>query len=254
MTRTPGHRSPTMPISIMSGSSGALSRPQTDLQSAEAQLTAGRSGGDRTLRHVQWASKDDVGVNVDPAASPRLSMHALDEMGLDPAAFETLRGALERHRSQSVNSGSQLRSMAKPSGNRHRSLSLSQSLPARRSLPSRTTTSPSHAHPNLSADPRAGTSDQSLNPFTVPATVRSSFTFTDTSPTSTTGVSTPFPDSPLLVQRTHDVPGEVWIDPHEREGLPIGPTPLCEGLGGLNPDHGTPILSRDSGGRMSRKG
>lgn len=72
-----------MPISIMSGSSGGLSRQLAELHRTEARPTAGRTGGSRTPRHVQWASRDDGRVSVGSAASPRPSMHALDEMGLD---------------------------------------------------------------------------------------------------------------------------------------------------------------------------
>ena len=83
MFHTPGHRSPTMPISIMSGPSGALSRRPTELHCTEVQPTVCRTGGNRTPRHVQWASRDDGHISVDSAASPRPSMHALDELGLD---------------------------------------------------------------------------------------------------------------------------------------------------------------------------
>ena len=68
----------------------------------------------------------------------------------------------------------------------------------------------------------------------------------------TTGTSS-LSDSPLLVRRIHDVPGEVWIEPHEREGLPVGPTPLGESLDlGVDPDRNVPNPSENGGGKVSR--
>ncbi|PIL34619.1 hypothetical protein GSI_03398 [Ganoderma sinense ZZ0214-1] len=52
-----------------------------------------RRSGTKTPRRVQWMSDER-----NPSPSPR----ALDEHGLDPAAFETLTHALERHRSTST--------------------------------------------------------------------------------------------------------------------------------------------------------
>ncbi|KAG1880933.1 hypothetical protein F4604DRAFT_1578491 [Suillus subluteus] len=51
--------------------------------------------GTRTPRRVQWASTEHV-HEPEP-----VSPHALDEMAQDPNAFETLKDALERHRSSS---------------------------------------------------------------------------------------------------------------------------------------------------------
>ncbi|KAG2129605.1 hypothetical protein DEU56DRAFT_816968 [Suillus clintonianus] len=53
--------------------------------------------GARTPRRVQWATTEDL---HEPDS------HALDEMAQDPNAFETLKDALERHRSYSLNSPS----------------------------------------------------------------------------------------------------------------------------------------------------
>ncbi|KAG1761415.1 hypothetical protein EDD22DRAFT_824506 [Suillus occidentalis] len=52
--------------------------------------------GTRTPRRVQWASKDHVHEPEEP-----VNPHSLDEMAQDPNAFETLKDALERHRSTS---------------------------------------------------------------------------------------------------------------------------------------------------------
>lgn len=56
--------------------------------------------GTRTPRRVQWASTEHV-HEPEP-----VSPHALDEMAQDPNAFETLKDALERHRSSRTHSPS----------------------------------------------------------------------------------------------------------------------------------------------------
>ncbi|KAG2071228.1 DUF1212-domain-containing protein [Suillus decipiens] len=56
--------------------------------------------GTRTPRRVQWASTDHV--HEPEPANP----HALDEMAQDPNAFETLKDALERHRTSRTHSPS----------------------------------------------------------------------------------------------------------------------------------------------------
>lgn len=244
-----------MPISIMSGSSGGLSRQLAELHRTEARPTAGRTGGSRTPRHVQWASRDDGRVSVGSAASPRPSMHALDEMGLDPEAFETLRGALERHRSQSVNSRNQENSVVRRSRHRRRSLSFIQPLTSNTiAIP------PSRVHKNPTSETHSDTNDQSLKPFRIspplhlPVDDTDATLTTETSPTCTTGASSPFSDSSPLVERTRDVPGEVWVDPDEREGLPVRSLPLYRSLalGVSNPDHSAPNHSGGADGRMSR--
>ncbi|KIJ62428.1 hypothetical protein HYDPIDRAFT_94568 [Hydnomerulius pinastri MD-312] len=79
--------------------SSSSTPPQNPLDDARPAGGTARSGGTRTPRRVQWANSDDIRVSIDPETSPRVSMHALDEMGLDPNAFETLKDALERHQS-----------------------------------------------------------------------------------------------------------------------------------------------------------
>ncbi|KAI6103817.1 hypothetical protein EDD16DRAFT_1640690 [Pisolithus croceorrhizus] len=179
------------------------SRQQTDSSNGDSQSSTARHGGSRLPRRVQWASKDDVRLSIDPEALSRSSMHALDELGLDPGAFENLRGALERHRSET--------SSARGRG----TLSLTQPLPSRPSLP-----------PQSSAT-------QNGNPISTPAPshrfLPSSSTDTDRlvtveSPSTETGTNTSIADSPLLVQSTHSVPGEA-------EGLPVDATPLGLTLG-----------------------
>lgn len=144
--------------------------------------------------------------------------------------------------------------MVRLSRHRRRSLSLTQPLAS-----NTTATPPSYVHQNPTSDTRSDTNDRYLKPFRIPVALHSpvddpnATLTTETSPTCTTGASTPFSDSSLLVKHTHDVPGEVWIDPHEREGLPVRPTPLCQTLAlGVPPDHSAPNYSGDSCGRMSR--
>ena len=102
MSHTSGHRSPTIPVSIMSGPSGALSRQQTELTCTEPQPTGGCTAGKKTPRHVQWASRDDMHVSMGSAASPRLSIHALDEMGLDVRVNSKCTHLINRNFSQEL--------------------------------------------------------------------------------------------------------------------------------------------------------
>lgn len=55
--------------------------------------------GTRTPRRVQWASKDHVHEPEEP-----VNPHSLDELAQDPNAFETLKDALERHRTSRTHS------------------------------------------------------------------------------------------------------------------------------------------------------
>ena len=55
--------------------------------------------------------------------------------------------------------------------------------------------------------------------------------------------------STLVAQRTHDVPGEVWIDPLEREGLPFH-APVTSA--GNREETSTPLRRRSTRGRGSR--
>ncbi|KIO00344.1 hypothetical protein M404DRAFT_153149, partial [Pisolithus tinctorius Marx 270] len=170
------------------------SRQQTDSSNGDGQPSTARNGGIRTPRRVQWASRDDVRLSIDPETLSHLSVHALDELGLDPEAFENLRSALERHKS----------------GSR---------LPSRPALP-----------PQSSVTSTTSNSRHDQNPFSnpVPSHRFSPLSSTDIdrplnveTPSTDTGANTPESDAPLLVQSTHKVPGEVWIDPNEREGLPV---------------------------------
>ncbi|KAI0064971.1 DUF1212-domain-containing protein [Artomyces pyxidatus] len=67
-----------------------------------------RLPGTRTPRRVQWAAAVDQDALAGPIRSRHREEeenawgHALDEAGLDPAAFQTLAHALERHRSSSA--------------------------------------------------------------------------------------------------------------------------------------------------------
>ncbi|KIK99531.1 hypothetical protein PAXRUDRAFT_822693 [Paxillus rubicundulus Ve08.2h10] len=221
--------------------SSSSTPPQNSDEARPAGGTA-RNGGTRTPRRVQWASTDDVRPSVDPEPSPRSSMHGLDEKGLDPGAFGTLTDALERHRSRE--------SLA---SNREREGGRGQSnlpaVPPRAAVPLRATasapasqrspfaTSSLHSweyhptyvnmndpHPNMTA-PQTQASESYR-------TIDSS---TQQSTPSSDDLGMPFSLSPVLAQRTHNVPGEVWIDPLEREGLPVEatiPSVRTEGTGG----------------------
>ncbi|KAH7886562.1 hypothetical protein F5I97DRAFT_1926861 [Phlebopus sp. FC_14] len=226
--RAPGHRSPTMPISIMTSSSS--NSPTDDTRPTGG--TARRSGS-RTPRRVQWATSDDVRVSVDSApSSPRSSMHALDEAGLDPNAFETLKDALERHKSLR---GSE-NDLGRPREGEANSSAPPSGIPIPLRIPPsapRASASVPDAQQNPFATPSLPTWNfppgyaNTNNPYarmTPPAMALTDSTYPpqttiDSSPSTDTG--TPFSSSPLLAQRTHDVPGEVWIDPLEREGLPV---------------------------------
>jgi hypothetical protein len=124
-----------------------------------------RVPGNRTPRRVQWASAVDSAVDKDGVAGRRHenglesdadSTHELDEAALDPAAFQTLTHALERHRSSSAS--------ASP-------------LPA------------PPLHSRLSTSSSVG---------------------------SSSGL-----DSPKLLSHDTNVPGEAFIEPGERAGLPM---------------------------------
>lgn len=206
------------------------SRQQTDSSNGDGQPSTARHGGIRIPRRVQWASKDDVRLSIDPEASSHPSMHALDELGLDPGAFESLRGALERHKSGSFSTRDEETHGSDPSRLQIPSVSLTQPLPSRPALPPQSS-SASKICPN----PR-----QSRNAISTPAPshrlLPESSTdvdrlITDECASTETGTNTSVTDSPLLVQSTHIVPGEAWIDPQERDGLPVDSTPLGLTLG-----------------------
>ncbi|KAI6135884.1 hypothetical protein EDD17DRAFT_1680914 [Pisolithus thermaeus] len=225
------------------------SRQQTDSSSGDGQPSTARHGGIRIPRRVQWASKDDVRLSIDPEALSRSSIHALDELGLDPGAFENLRGALERHRSESFSARGRGTRGTDPSGSQIPSVSLTQPLPSRPSLPSQSSDT-SKIYTNFR---------QNRNPI---STLAPSYRFlpssstdvdrlvTVESPSTETGTNTSIADSPLLVQSTHSVPGEAWIDPQEREGLPVDATPLGLTLG---VDGGGAGLNRVSSRGMTRR-
>lgn len=141
--------------------------PSPDPRSAHQVGGMARGPGNRTPRRVQWASA--LGVDKDGVAgrtpenaleSDVASTHELDEAGLDPAAFQTLTHALERHRSNSVSP-----------------------LPAVAAPPPR----PRQSHPST------------------PSSVGSS-----------SG-----PNSPRILSPETNVPGEAFIEPDERAGLPM---------------------------------
>ncbi|KAI9454482.1 hypothetical protein BJY52DRAFT_725267 [Lactarius psammicola] len=124
-----------------------------------------RVPGNRSPRRVQWASAVDEGglagrTRENAPESDAASTHELDGAGLDPAAFQTLTHALERHRSSS----------ASP-------------------LPTVTAPRPqsrlSHSSTPSSVGSRSG------------------------------------PDSPKILLPETNVPGEAFIEPDERAGLPM---------------------------------
>ncbi|KAH9971879.1 hypothetical protein BGW80DRAFT_1318981 [Lactifluus volemus] len=136
--------------------------------SAECSLGEGSSvpactPGNRTPRHVQWASEVDednrIRGHASEGASDVTSTHELDEAGLDPAAFRTLTHALELHRSSSV--------------------------------------------PTLPSIPAPSNTSQT-SPLYTPSSAESSM-----------------PASPKHLGTEINVPGGVFIEPHERAGLPI---------------------------------
>ncbi|KAI6144460.1 hypothetical protein BKA82DRAFT_4178224 [Pisolithus tinctorius] len=224
------------------------SRQQTDSSNGDGQPSTACHGGIRTPRRVQWASRDDVRLSIDPETLSHLSVHALDELGLDPEAFENLRSALERHKSGSVSARDGAAHEMDPSRSQLESVLLTQRLPSRPALP-----------PQSSVTSTTSNSRHDQNPFSnpVPSHRFSPLSSTDIdrplnveTPSTDTGANTPESDAPLLVQSTHKVPGEVWIDPNEREGLPVGPTPLGLTLG---IDVGGTDSNRDSSTGMTRR-
>ncbi|KAH7919249.1 DUF1212-domain-containing protein [Leucogyrophana mollusca] len=254
----PAHRALTMPISIMTSRdpnnrSSTMSTRETPPFVDDGRPPGGtaRSAGARTPRRVQWASSGDVhvnshplatDVNVDPLANdvhvhPAESTHALDELALDPNAFETLKDALERHRSSStspnpiqVTQHTSLPPLTIPPAAVQRNGSTSRARP---------TTIPNFPPPAIiSAPPPTNATQQVQNPFvsthsspTSPSHITPiSPTRTITSPTPTTATTSPTSSSPFLPvpAATHNVPGENYIDPNERAGLP-------RSVGGGNP-------------------
>ncbi|KAH9049767.1 hypothetical protein EDB83DRAFT_2507273 [Lactarius deliciosus] len=139
--------------------------PSPDTASAHQPGGMARVPGNRTPRRVQWASAvDGDGVtgrtHENALESDAASTRELDQTGLDPAAFQTLAHALERHRSSSAS-------------------------------PLPVTAAPSH---------------QSR--------------LSHSSTTSPVG-SSPGPDSPKILLPETNVPGEAFIEPNERAGLPM---------------------------------
>ncbi|KAH9021301.1 hypothetical protein EDB85DRAFT_2189706 [Lactarius pseudohatsudake] len=139
--------------------------PSPDTTSAHQPGGMARVPGNRTPRRVQWASavdKDRVTGRTQENAleSDAASTRELDQAGLDPAAFQTLTHALERHRSSSAS-------------------------------PLPVTAAPSH--------------QSRLSHSSTPSPVGSS-----------SG-----PDSPKVLLPETNVPGEAFIDPNERAGLPM---------------------------------
>ncbi|KAF8553122.1 DUF1212-domain-containing protein [Imleria badia] len=219
----PNHRSPLVPASIMTSSPGTI---QHSDESCPAGGTAPRSGT-RTPRRVQWASADAVRVDDNRETSPRESVHALDEMGLDPTAFETLRNALEKHQSKER--------LPSESGTQERRSTALPSIPPQTVVPRRSGTSgPASQHNPFTSPPVVlsglpRTHVHSDNPY--PTTSAPQIQISESRGTGSSSMeqSSPTVDdidvhlssSTLVAQRTHDVPGEVWIDPLEREGLPV---------------------------------
>ena len=187
----------------------------------------------RTLRHVQWARDSHARVEGSPDTSPRQSIHELDEMGLDvgsripffyaaendvqPNAFETLRTALEKHQS-TEGLASELPSIpprAVISPNTAASDPESHRNPF--TSPPIALSAPSHTHMD-SDNPYPATSAPQIQVLQPRDTSRSS---TQQSSPITADISMDPSASTLVAHRTRDVPGEAWIDPLEREGLPV---------------------------------
>ncbi|KAI6016487.1 hypothetical protein EDC04DRAFT_539997 [Pisolithus marmoratus] len=126
------------------------SRQQTNSSSGDGRPPTTRHGGIRTPRRVQWASRDDVRLSIDPEALSQSSKHALDELGLDPEVFETLRGALERHRSETVSANDRVVHGTHPFRPQS-SVSLTQPLPSRPALPQQSSAM-SETCPNFRGD------------------------------------------------------------------------------------------------------
>ncbi|KAJ8591273.1 hypothetical protein M405DRAFT_840658 [Rhizopogon salebrosus TDB-379] len=146
--------------------------------------------GTRTPRRVQWASSDHVHSPPSEPASP----HALDEMAKDPNAFETLKDALERHRSSSQ------------SGSPHPTAVTQPQVPTRTHPSTNNNMQPSTIHP---PDGISMSNPPPLRHSYPPSSPSSS---APTSPTSS---------APFLPHRTYAVPGEAFIDPLESAGLPL---------------------------------
>ncbi|KAH9058082.1 hypothetical protein EDB87DRAFT_1685728 [Lactarius vividus] len=138
--------------------------PSPDTTSVHQPGGMARVPGNRTPRRVQWASAVGDGVpgrtHEDALESDTASSRELDQAGLDPAAFQTLTHALERHRSSS--------------------------------------TSPL---PVVAVPPRQSRLSHSSTPSPVG---------------SSSG-----PDSPKMLLPETNVPGEAFIEPNERAGLPM---------------------------------
>ncbi|KAH0835484.1 hypothetical protein J3R83DRAFT_9150 [Lanmaoa asiatica] len=184
-------------------------------------------GGTRTLRHLQRSGNDNVPADGRPETSARQRTHELDEKGLDPGAFETLRNALEKHQSEEH--------LQTEPGPRQEIASALPPIPSQAVIPLRTTTSVPASHHNPFTSPPVllsghhPTHINSDNPYPTTSTPRIQVSESRGTRGSSTQDNSPTIDdaSPhlsaatLVAQRTHDVPGEVWIDPLEREGLPM---------------------------------
>ncbi|KAI0310159.1 hypothetical protein OF83DRAFT_1230371 [Amylostereum chailletii] len=166
-----------------------------------------RTPGTRTPRRVQWAPAVDDdegqrfrdrqrgGSRTDSVDVP----HLLDEAGLDPAAFETLADALEKHRSTSA-SPSPFPSAPPPTANLSKPPTISFPPSSFPHFPNTLSQAPplrekDYFHPHPETPPTEPSS---------PPTFRSNRL-----------------SLPGELPREHDFPGEIFVDPNETAGLPV---------------------------------
>ena len=172
--------------------------------------------------------------------SSNRSVSAEPESDLQPSAFETLRNALEKHHSKEH---------------------LPSELRPQTIVPRRATTSASAGHHNPFTSPPVALSGlppthvNSDNPYPTTSQIQESesrgATGSSTQRSSPTIEDTNVSASTLAARRTHDVPGEVWIDPLEREGLPVH-APIHNA--GNRGDAGGTLRRRSTWSRGSRDG
>lgn len=179
------------------------------------------------------------------------------ENDLKPSAFETLRNALERHQSEEH--------FERESGPQEGRVIALPSIPPQAVVPFRATTSaPAPPHnpftsPPVSSSGHPPTHMNSDNPYPTTSAPQIKVSESRGTGSSSTDQSSPTIDdvsahpsaSTLVAQRTHDVPGEVWIDPLEREGLPVhAPIPNT----GDRREVGNALRRRSTWARASRDG
>lgn len=170
---------------------------------------------------------------------------------MQPSAFETLRKALEKHQSEER--------LPSESDLYEGRASVPPSMPSQAVVSRRATTSARGSQHNPFTSPPVGSSvlhPTSDNPYPttsapqiqISASRGTGGSSTQQSSPTSDGINTHLSSSTPVAQRTHDVPGEVWIDPLEREGLPVhAPIPNAN-----NRREGSALRRRSTWARGSR--